>query len=464
MKVGVINSSAFGAVAFRIDPSLHLSEGVKVRAKLDKSPYALTSVADCSSKIFLGNIFSRIFVKKKEFGVTYLAASDTVLANIETGKYLSKKQASQLDYLKLDKDWILVTCSGTLGNVTYTNGTFCDKIATHDLIRIIPDDSKFKKGCLYAFLAGKYGYYQITQSQFGGVVKHINDKQAGAISVPQFPEDFQTTIDNLIQDSAKLREEATDALKEAVLQISNFIDVCKIENGYKSKVVNIQEVISSLKLRIDPPALMNDGVEIMNILTSRKNYKLIKDLGFVVRRPGIFKRIYVENGIPYIKGSEIFLNNPFMRCEKLSRTRTPFIDEMELKEGQILVTCAGSVGSIKMITKEYEDKKAIGSQDIIRIDAMYDDNYSGLYNKEYLFAYLQQPFVYSYIQSMKYGSVIERIEPFHVESIPVIEPTKEVSDKVKSLVQEYMDKTYKAFNAEETAISMVEQEIEKWNN
>ena len=171
----------------------------------------------------------------------------------------------------------------------------------------------------------------------------------------------------------------------------------------------------------------------------------------------------VEKGIPYIKGSEIFMANPFRRCEHLSKSRTPFVDEMLLKEGQILVTCAGSCGNIKLITKEYEEKEAIGSQDIIRIDSNYrDEDY--LFNKEYLFTYLQLPFVYSYFQSLKYGSVIERIEPFHVESIPIIEPSIELSNGIKVLIRKYMDSQYKAFVSEEKAIRMVEEEIEKWNN
>ena len=65
---------------------------------------------------------------------------------------------------------------------------------------------------------------------------------------------------------------------------------------------------------------------------------------------------------------------------------------------------------------------------------------------------------------MKYGSVIERIEPFHVESIPVVVPPKELSCEIQNKIQIYMEATYKAFKAEEEAISMVEEEIEKWNN
>ena len=363
----------------------------------------------------------------------------------------------------LDKDWILVTCSGTLGNVTYTNKLFCNKIATHDLIRIIPDDTKYKKGCLYAFLSSKFGYYQITQSQFGGVVKHINDKQAGAILVPKFPDEFQKEVDDLIQKSAQLREEATDALDNATNLLSKHIQAKLFHVACKSSIVNIQSIRGSLQQRIDPPALMNDGVEAMQEVTRRLPNKKLGELGFNVRRPGIFKRIYVEKGIPYIKGSEIFLTDPFRRCEHLSKSRTPFVDEMELKEGQILVTCAGSCGNIKMITREYEEKQSIGSQDIIRIDSENVDE-NALVSREYLFVYLQQPFVYSYIQSMKYGSVIERVEPFHIESIPVVIPNKELNKTIMDFVKKYMDDIYKAFVAEETAISMVETEIERWSN
>jgi restriction endonuclease S subunit len=211
---------------------------------------------------------------------------------------------------------------------------------------------------------------------------------------------------------------------------------------------------------MDPPALINDGVKSMKQVIDKFQTNVIGDMNNVkVYRPGIFKRCYVKEGLPYIKGSEIFLCNPFRRCDHLSRTRTPFIDEMKMKEGQILITCAGSVGDIKLITKEYMDKGAIGSQDIIRLESS-----NLLYTKEYLFTYLQLPFVYDYIQSMKYGSVIERIEPFHVESIPVVTPTSELSEQITAIIRRYMDCTYRAFITEERAISMVEQEIEKWSD
>lgn len=458
MKIGIINSKTLlrANSGYRIDPDVYLSEGVQAREQLVLSPYGLSTVGENASKVFLGNIFSRVFVQDVEHGMPYLAASDTVLANIETGRYLSHKQVKTLKNLVLKKDWILITCSGTLGNVTYTNKTFENHIATHDLIRIIPNDNKVCKGTLYAFLSGKYGYNQITQSQFGGVVKHINDVQTKAILVPVFPASFQQEVDDLIQESARLREEAASLLEEAKNLLSDYINIDFVStSGCVKATRNIQDIRKSLQCRLDPPALMNNGV----LTLEQMKEKCVKLAGCNVRvyRPGIFKRCYVKEGLPYIKGSEIFTVNPFMRCDHLSRSKTPFVDLMKLREGQLLITCAGSVGQVKYITKEYEDKGAIGSQDIIRLESQ-----DALYTAEYLFAYLQLSLVYDYMQSMKYGSVIERIEPFHVESIPVIKPTQELSNKITALINQYKDCTYRAFCAEEKAISMVEQEIESW--
>jgi hypothetical protein len=457
MKIGVVNTKSFMTSGYRIDPDIHLSEGAAVRKQLRNLPYELTNVGECASKVFLGNIFSRIFVKDKAHGVPYLAASDTVLSNIETGRFLAKKQANELSYLMLKKDWILITCSGTLGNVTYTNSTFENHLATHDLIRVVPNDVNVNKGTLYAFLAGKYGYYQITQSHFGGVVKHINDAQASSIIVPILPEQFQHEINNLVQESARLKDEASEALIESTTILNElYTATFHAESKLSCQAINVSSLLSSLKTRLDPPVYINDGVKwIKNVPNS---IKLLKDCDVDIWYPGMFKRAYVQDGLPYMKGSDIFLRNPFKLCAHLSKTRTPMLDQLWLDEGMILISCAGNCGQVKLITKEYVDKGAIGSPDIIRIKS--NDT---LFTAEYLFAYLSLPAVYDYMQSLKYGSVIERFDAEHAGNIPIIEPTKELSKKITAIIRRYMDCSYRAFIAEEKAISMVEQEIEKWN-
>lgn len=457
MKTAIVKINAVRSINYRTDASYHLSEGQNVQRSIAASPYPLIKVKEVASDIFIGNRAKRVYVKDIKHGIPFLSSSDILKADLDNVKLASKKYTPEIERMSLKKGWTLISRSGTIGNCAFANAKHAQKLASEHVIRLVPNNI-LRGGLVYAYLASKYGHSLLTQGTFGAVIQHIEPAFVGSIAIPKFPESFQHEVDDLIQEAARLREEAADAMEEAKGKMRRFVNYSFIKKFYKTGWVSSKDICNSLQHRLDPPALMNDGVTTMKEVTSRMKSENIANIKATVRRPGIFKRSYVTNGIPYIKGSEIFLNNPFRRCAHLSRTKTPFIDEMILKEGQILITCAGSVGNIKMITKEYEDKKAIGSQDIIRLSS--DDE---LYTKEYLFTYLQMSFVYDYIQSMKYGSVIERIEPFHIESIPVVTPTKDLSEEITSIIQRYMDCTYRAFNAEEKAISMVEQEIEKWN-
>ena len=458
MKIESVKYSAVKNSVWRFDPSFHLSEAVHVHQILEKSPYKMSTVDCCSDKVFLGNIFSRNFVKNKEHGVPYLAASDTVLTDIDTGAFLSKRQANELSYLMLEKDWILVTCSGTVGNVTYTNKCFKNHIATHDLIRIIPNDKTVKRGCLYAYLSSKYGHCLLTQSEFGGVVKHINDNYVRNIPIPQFPDKFQKKIDDLVKESSDLREKAMSALMDADNALSKFVDTKIQPQKFKTTVASSKCFSKSLHMRLDAPPYIYDCVSIMEKLKSNKKNKLLKDLKVEISYPGIFKRTYVKEGLPYIMGSSLMERNPFKSCDFLSRTKTPKLDQLWLRENQILITCAGRCGDAKIITKEFVQKKAIGSPDIIRVCCE-----NAECSSEYLFVYLRHPLIKALMQSFKYGSVIERFDAEHIGSIPIILPDDKLSMTIDKLVKEYANQIHHSFELEENAISMVEKEIDGWN-
>lgn len=465
MKSGRVNiSEVHTGYQNRLKPNVYLIEGKRIFANLKKNNVLEGTLNDIVDDIFRPGIFKRIFVNKPEHGMPYLTAQAMMTEfPLLSSKCLSTKLTDNLESMILKNHSILVSCAGTVGNIKLIDKQIANTVGSQDIIRVIPKDNF---GFAYAYLASKQVFSYLQSQIYGSVVPRIEPENVAELPLFKFDIDIVSKVEKLMRDSIALRENASCLLNDATESIEKYISYDFENHPFKCGKVNSQDIFHSLRMRIDPPALMNDGVVAISEVTKKFSYKRIGELNFTVRRPGIFKRIKVENGIPYIKGSEIFLTNPFRRCEHLSKSKTPFIDEMELKNGQILVTCAGSVGNIKMITKEYEDKKAIGSQDIIRIDSPAEDDFhtDNLFCKEYLFAYLQLPFVYSYMQSMKYGSVIERIEPFHVESIPVVEPTPELSVKVKNLIRSYMDDSYKAFCLEEEAITLVEKEIEKWNN
>lgn len=456
MKVSTINIKNVRSARLRTDASYHLSEGQIVQKDIASSPYPLMQIKDVSNDIFIGNRAKRIYVSSIEHGIPFLSSSDILKGDLEHVKLASKKYTPEIDRMLLQKGWTLISRSGTIGNCAFANAKHAQKLASEDVIRLVPNNI-LRGGLVYAYLASKYGHSLLTQGTFGAVIQHIEPDFVGSLLIPHFPETFQEEVDDLMQESARLREEAVGALEEAKGLIMDFCQEEYAITRLKRFVsVKIKGVRSTLNTRFDPTIYINKGVQWVKSI--QKQSTCLGDLNVKMWYPGIFKRAYVKNGLPYLKGSSVFDVNPFKTCDHLSKARTPKLDDLWLKEGMLLITCAGACGLVKMITKEYEDKGAIGSPDIIRLVSN-----DSLFTTEYIFAYLQLPPIYDYMQSLKYGSVIERFDIENIKTIPIVRPTEELSQAVTDIVKSYMDKTYRAFNCEEQAIHMVEQEIESWN-
>lgn len=451
MKYNVVNTKNVHSTQ-RFDPSFHLSDAITLREKVENVPFEKVSIADATENVFLGNIFSRIFVKDAEHGIPYLAASDTVLANLDTGRYLSKKQASILSYLMLKKDWIVVTCSGTIGNVTYTNSSFENHIATHDLIRIVPNDEKNLRGYLYAFLASKYGYNQLTQSQFGGVVKHINADHVRNIKVPCFAEFFQEEVNDLVQEAARLRENASDALEYAI----GYFDTLFLMPFKESCLgkVSSKEILTSINKRFEASFHISEGKDIDKYIKEHYEWKSLGEVCSNISRPDIFKRYYVKKGITFLGGADIFLATPDSE-KRLSSKKTANIEALMIKEGTILLPRSGTIGNVAWAHAGHAQKLA--SEDVIRITP------NDILRAGYVYAFLASKYGKKLIQRYIFGSVIQHVEPPHLKLIPVPIIDKKVMDDIHDKVMVYSSAMGKAIEYERQAITMVEQEIEKWN-
>lgn len=449
MKSASVNIKQIPAMEFRFDPSLHLSEGVKVRETLAELPYEVKPLSSVTERIFLGNIFSRIWVKDKQHGVPYLAASDTVLANLDTGQFLAKRQAIEMPYLVLKKGWILVTCSGTLGNTSYTNGNYAGRIATHDLIRIVPNEDELPGGYVYAFLSSKYGYYQITQSQFGGVVKHINATQAGQIQIPVLPKEIVSESDRMIKESALLREKASDSLGKAQFLAEKKILIQDIND---TNSVGIKKIHESHNIRFEASHLSSTNRKIYESIISQP-FKTLGQMTNRIFRPGIFKRQYVENnGVPFLGGADILLAIP--RSEKkLSFKQVEKMPELIVKPGWILITCGGTIGNVVIIDSMLSN--SVISQHVMRIVPK-DEG-------EVIFAFLSSKTGNKVINLFTYGSVIPSVENHHLELVPIPEYSSDEKEQIKSLIRSYVSANEKAKRLELEAISLVESEIEKWS-
>ena len=469
MKVNIISTKTIHPESFRIDPSFHLSEAIILRKVLEKVPYGNIAIKDVTEKVFIGNIFSRIFVKDNEHGVPYLAASDTVLADLNTGRFIANKQAKDLSYLMLKKDWILITCSGTIGNVTYTNSTFENHLATHDLIRVIPNDKIIKKGCLYAYLSSKYGYNQLTQSRFGGVVKHINADHVNNISIPKFPDSFQTDIDDLIQESSRLREEATELLTISQKKLKDYAslkDLNTSDYDFYGPPVKGREpstfILSRRNINTTSINAFNYSERIRNTKMLVKNSIPLKEvlLNGDIFSTGSFPRVEVnqENGIMLINQSDIF--DTIIKGKYISHRNVKTHNLVEY--GEVIIAGVGTLGESETFCRAiYANEDLVGqliSGEFIRMKV------NSTIPSGYLFAWLNSDYGFRFIRNTQAGTKLCRPIPALFLEIPVPILADEQMNEIDQLVKKAHTLRYKANCKERAAISMVEQEIEKWNN
>jgi type I restriction enzyme S subunit len=168
---------------------------------------------ELTESIFYLNRFTRTFVTEN-FGIPYLAGKDIIKIRPYDVSYLSKTETDSLNDYKLEKGWILMTCSGTLAKTCYIWNNYEDWVGTHDLIRIVCSKN-FDSGYIFAFLNSPYGYHQVIRYKHGAVIDHLTPGQVSEIIIP-IPDKVKIKeIGDLVRQAYDLRAEAINIEDEA---------------------------------------------------------------------------------------------------------------------------------------------------------------------------------------------------------------------------------------------------------
>lgn len=297
---------------------------------------ALESIADVMNP----PVFKRQFCSPTERAVQYFQSSDVNLAAEYSSVYVYKPQAERIKAI-VHKGDILVTGFGTIGNTRLVS-KHQDGVCYANNVARIRTKGEVLNGYIYAFITSKYGSAQLNKNASGSVVRYIEAPGIKKSLIPIPPESFQQEVDDLIQESTRLREEAADALQQAIQQVEDIIP-------YPSKknvgCVSSRTILSSHNRRFEANYYISEGHDIEKYIY--KNFKW-KPLGQVcedISRPDIFKRFYVQNGIVFLGGADIFLASPDSK-KQLSKTKTTNISSLAIKENTILIPRSGTIGNV----------------------------------------------------------------------------------------------------------------------
>lgn len=467
MRTGVVYSSEI-ITDKKFKPSFYLNDGKRLLASLNRNHGIIGVLSDIITIVFRPGIFKRVFVKNEMFGKPYFTASDMMKSSpLDYAKYLSCKLTENIDYMSVKKDYILISCAGTIGNIRLIDKKLHSAVASQDIIRVIPQLNN--AGFVYTYLNTSFIQNYIQSKIYGTVVNRIEPIVIERLPLVSISQSTINEVENLIQESARFREEAADMLSEAerLLKTSaNLRDLTPEDYDYFGPRGAGREVSCFVRKRRDITTTTFNAFNLserirktkaaMNCTTRPLREVLVGgDTFSSCSVPSI--EVKPEHGIMFINQKDIFDN--IIKGKWVSK-RNVSLDKL-VEYGEVIVACDGTLGENELFCRALfanEDLQgALISTHFIRMKT------NNVVPPGYLFTWLNCDYGFRFIRNCQAGTKLCHPIPIMFLDIPVPIISSDDMNRIDKLVKEAHTKRYEANENERKAIRMVEEEIEKWN-
>lgn len=446
----VINSD------IRLEASAYALEARKAVAELNASPHpvrALLGNQGLCKDAHNGSRFSRIYVCEAN-GVPFLSSSDIIGLRPERGNFLSRKHTPKLAQLLIQPWTVLVSRSGTIGNVCLASPRMGGWALSEDAIRIAAEDQD-TAGYITAFLRSQWGRDQLRGLTYGSVIQHIEPHHLKQVLAPDLPAIPRIAIGRAFVDAALKRDEANDKLDAANAQLCaalNLQALPEITSGPLVGTIRAAAWAGRLDASFHNPTahwveqqLRFSGLPVVALNDER----VTKAIRAVTK---FRKRVYVpKGGIPLLSSKQLFQVDP-IELKGLARgAHTDDMEEIGLKPNLVMVTCSGTNGRIQIVPAYMEGWGA--SQDAIRIEGA-NDEWAG-----FVYAWLSSDYGQSLLLRHQYGSVITHLDREMLGSVPVPLLPDAERNAIAALVLQANRLRDEAWNLEQGALKSLRLEI-----
>lgn len=448
---------------YRLEASVYGIEGKQARKDLKRCKWDVVYLGDEFIKdAFYGSRSKRIYIdQSNKDAVGFLGSAEMLSVYPKPVKFLLRKDG--VNKFTVKRGQILLSRSGTIGNVTYVNSTLEKYFISEHAIRI---SCKEYSGYVYAFLKSKTGRILVESNTFGAVISQIEPEHLNNIPIPNPPSILKQEIHNLIEKSFKLRDESNKLMDEAQALLKKALQLPDIEKlqkkarqfDKKAGALNYSVPLSELDNRLDG----SYHVPIVRAIErhlERTAKKLIKvgdsQISQSVILPGRFKRIYVEegNGIIFFGGKQLYELDPSnKKYLSLIHHGDRIKNQLTLHKNITMITCSGTIGKVTIVPEHWDGWTA--NQHIIRVVPA-NNEIAG-----YLYAWLSNDYTKLLITRYTYGAVVDEIDDKQVSeiAIPLLNDSntqKEINDKVL----EANKKRAKAYKLEQKALNILNEKV-----
>ncbi|WP_062062318.1 hypothetical protein [Aquimarina longa] len=177
----------------RLEASAFSIESKLAKEKVKSNKYGFVNawsdngfIDDC----FYGGRVKRNYVSQNTQGaIGFLGSSEMLFVRPKAIKFLSSNVINVKPF-QVSEGTILISRSGTIGNVTFVNRTLAKNLISEHAIRII---AKRYAGYLYTFFQTETGKTIVKSNTFGAVVDQIEPQHFEKIVVPNAPDKLKWT-------------------------------------------------------------------------------------------------------------------------------------------------------------------------------------------------------------------------------------------------------------------------------
>ncbi len=447
----------------RLEASVYDVEAKQAYLQIKKCIYPSVGLIGANSPVrnaHYGGRLKRNYVKKSgENTVGFIGSSEMLDINPQPIKYMADNDRV-LD-LHVKKGTVLISRSGTIGNLSFVNETLEKFLISEHAMRL---ECNSFPGYVYAYLKSKTGQALIKSNIYGSVIQQIEPEHLAAIPIPNAPNEIKAKISDLIVRSYALRDESNILIDRATQMLIDELQLPAIEDfdiDYFKKDAPVETFcvkLSDINYRLDA----SYHVPIVDAITNHLN-KYAEEVTTIgdnrisnaVVLPGRFKRVYVDEGHGYalFGGKQLYTLDPSgEKYLSISKHDERIIKELLISENTMLITRSGTIGKVAMVPRHWT--KWIASEHIIRVFPASSD-IAG-----YNYIFLHSDYGRALIQHFTYGAVVDEIDDTHVRQVPIpLLKNHDIQREINALALEANEKRYEAYKLEQMALEIMDKEV-----
>lgn len=417
--------------SLRLSASSYNMEYLTVLDQLDKCRLRLKNLAFFADAFF-PILFKRTYVERSSSSTPFLSTSDMMQHEPVDLKFIPNATPNIEEYT-VKSGWILVSRSGTVGNIAIVTKDMDGIAVSEHAIRVVPKDIRYR-GFLYAYLASVYGQQQLKSKISGSVLDSIYEDDVLNIVIPDIPSYLVNRFDNLVEQINSKRVKANSLLKGAR-------DIANKELGIEDSAFSY--CLSSYCIDHVPSVELIDQLdafyyvgyvgEAKKLLAQYRGTKsTLVEEGFKIWRPQIYKVNLAKNGAPFFTGVDLYKSHPKAEKKALIKSGPNEGRNLKIESDTMLIQGDGQrYGLIArpLLVTPYLDGVYVGNH-LIRI------SHKDIKELAYLYALLDTEFGRRLLLGLTHGTMIPSLDGTKVATMTIPWLPKNIREKIADMVLE----------------------------